>query len=77
MTTKQEAKKVAKERAESIVDERIVPYTLDNIAEWTGEIMGKLTTLEAEGDHAEISEIIHDILVRETIAQLEKTLNKK
>ena len=48
MTTKQEIKRILRERATSIVDERIVPETLDAIAEWTSELMGKLTTLKAE-----------------------------
>ena len=48
MTTKQEIKRILRERATSIVDERIGPEILDAIAEWTSELMGKLTTLKAE-----------------------------
>jgi len=72
MTTQQEIKKLLRDRATSIVDERIVPETLDAIAEWTGELMGKLTTLDAEDKKKADGAFnqIHEGLIRETIAQL-------
>ena len=81
MTTKQEIKKLLKERATSIVDERILPETLDAIAEWTGELMGRLTTLDAENqDQKEIDEaanLIHEGLTQETLKQLKEFPKKK
>ena len=79
MTTNQEIKRILRERATSIVDERIVPETLDAIAEWTSELMGKLTTLKAE-DQKSVDEAfnqIHDGLIKETIEQLVEPLEKR
>lgn len=79
MTTKQEIKRLLRDRATSIVDERIVPETLDAIAEWTGELMGKLTTLDAE-DQKKADEAfnqIHEGLIKETIEQLVEPLEKR
>ena len=80
MTTKQEIKRLLKDRAPSIVDERILPETLDNIAEWMGELMGKLTTLDPEADQKKIDEaanLIHEALVQETLKQLQAFPKKK
>jgi hypothetical protein len=80
MTTKQEIKRLLKDRAPSIVDERILPETLDNIAEWMGELMGKLTTLDPEADQKKIDEaanLIHEGLVQETLKQLQAFPKKK
>ena len=79
MTTKQEIKRILRDRATSIVDERIVPETLDAIAEWTGELMGKLTTLNSENQQ-EVDEAfnqIHEGLIKETIEQLVEPLEKR
>ena len=80
MTTKQEIKRLLKDRAPSIVDERILPETLDNIAEWMGELMGKLTTLDPEANQKKIDEaanLIHEGLVQETLKQLQAFPKKK
>ncbi len=80
MTTKQEIKRLLKDKAPSIVDERILPETLDNIAEWMGELMGKLTTLDPEADQKKIDEaanLIHEGLVQETLKQLQAFPKKK
>ena len=45
-----EALKLVKDRAPSIVNERIVPQMLDEIADYTGELMGKLTNLPPDND---------------------------
>ena len=77
MTTKQEIKKLLKDRAHSIVDERIITETLDAVAEWTGELMGKLTTLNPETKTEEVDRAFNEIyegLIKETIEQLEKTI---
>ena len=80
MTTKQEIKRLLKDRAPSIVDERILPETLDNIAEWMGELMGKLTTLDPEADQKKVDEaanLIHEGLVQETLKQLQAFPKRK
>ncbi len=79
MTTQQEIKKLLRERATSIVDERILPETLDAIAEWTGELMGKLTTLGTENQkkNDEAFNQIHEGLIKETIEQLVEPLEKR
>ena len=80
MTTKQEIKRLLKERASSIVEERIILETLDNIADWMGELMGKLTTLPADCSQEKLDEaanLIHDALVAETIRQLQTFPKKK
>jgi hypothetical protein len=62
------------------VDERILPETLDAIAEWTGELMGKLTTLPAECSQKELDEAfnqIHQGLIQETIEQLKEPLSQR
>ena len=56
----------------SVVEERIIPETLDEIADWSGELVGKLTTLSGE-DEKEISKVweaIHAALINETVEQL-------
>jgi hypothetical protein len=80
MTTKQEIKRLLKERAHSIVDERILPEILDNIAHWMGELMGKLSTLSADASQEKIDEaanLIYDALALETIKQLNEFPKKK
>lgn len=71
-----EIKDILFQRAESIVDERIIPEMLDEIANWSGELMGKLVTLDT-GEKPEIeSEVlsrIYEGLLEETIEQLNKT----
>lgn len=76
---KQEIKKILRDRATSIVDERILPETLDAIAEWTGELMGKLTTLSSDNQQKteEAFNQIHEGLVKETIEQLVEPLAKR
>jgi len=61
------------------VDERVVPETLDAIAEWTGELMGKLTTLETSDQRKteEAFNLIHDGLTKETIEQLVESIEKR
>lgn len=79
MTTEQEIKRILRDRATSIVDERIVSETLDAIAEWTGELMGKLTTVDSQ-NQKQIDEAfnqIHDGLIKETIEQLVEPLEKR
>lgn len=76
MTTAQEVKKILGDRAQSIVDERILPETLDSVAEWTGELMGKLTTLDSE-NQKQIDQAfnqLHKGLISELIGQLKEPL---
>lgn len=80
MTTKQEIRLLLNERASSIVDERILPELLDNIGDWMGELLGKLSTLPAESNQEKLDEaadLIHQGLVKETIRQLQEPPKKK
>lgn len=69
-----EALKLAKDRAPAIVDERILPQVLDEIADYTGEIMGKLTNLDGDNETAVAMAhgIVRDRLIKEIIEQLQK-----
>ena len=69
-----EALELIKSRAPSIVDERIVPQMLDEVASYTGDLMGKLTNLDAEDDKAITMAhgIIYDGLLNEIIDQIRK-----
>ncbi len=71
-----EALKLVKSKAPAIVDEQILPHMLDEIAEFTGDIMGKLTNLDAENDKAITMAhgIIYDGLMSESIDQIRKTM---
>lgn len=78
-TTKQEAQKLLKREAESIVDERVVPQTLDIIFEWTGELIAKMENAKA-GDEKSAGiayDTIQDGLIDETIKQLVEFKNKR
>jgi hypothetical protein len=70
----QEARKLVKDKAPAIVDEQILMHMLDEVAEFTGDIMGKLTNLAAEdkegSDMAFV--IIHDGLLTEITNQIKK-----
>ena len=65
---------LVKSRAPSIVDERIVPQMLDEVASYTGDIMGKLTNLNADDDKAITMAhgIIYDGLLNEITSQIRK-----
>lgn len=73
---RQEVKEVIELRPKSIVEERILPQTLDDIADWTAELIGKLTTLDVS-DKGDIEDEcfgrIYDALIQETIRQLSET----
>lgn len=77
-TLAKEALKLVKSRAPSIVNERIIPQMLDEVAEYTGDIMGKLANLPADDDTAVTMAhgIIYDGLMREVIDQVRKTMMK-
>ena len=79
MTTKQEIKRLLRDRATGIVDERVLPEALDEIAYWTGELMGKLTTLDPDNQSQidEATNLIHEGLVQEAIEQLREPLAKR
>ena len=78
---RQEVKEmVFSKRLQDIVTERILPEALDEIANWTGELMGKLTVLDANEPQEVIDECfnkIYDAFIGETINQLEKTNSPK
>lgn len=75
-TLSREAVKLVKDKAPAIVDEMILPHMLDEVAEFTGDIMGKLTNLDAENDKAITMAhgIIRDGLFREIMNQINKTM---
>ncbi len=80
MTTKQEIRVLLKDRAPSIISERIILETLDNIGDWMGELLGKLTTLDPEASQEKLDEaadLIHQGLVKETLKQLTEFPKKK
>ena len=69
-----EAWKLVKDKAPAIVDEQILTNLWDELADYTGEIMGKLTTLDTndkEGSNMAFG-IIHEGLVTEITNQLKK-----
>ncbi len=69
-----EALTLVKDKAPAIVDERILLEVLDEVAHYTGELMGKLTNLDAEDDKAVTMAhgIIYDGLLSEIIGQITK-----
>lgn len=71
-----EALKLVKDRAPAIVEEQILARALDEVAEFTGDIMGKLTHLDAENDKGiEMAHgIIRDGLLREIADQINKIM---
>jgi hypothetical protein len=75
-TLAREALKLVKDKAPAIVDEQILPHMLDEVAEFTGDIMGKLTNLDAENDKAITMAhgIIRDGLFSEIMSQINKTV---
>lgn len=75
-TLAREALKLVKDKAPAIVDEQILAHMLDEVAEFTGDIMGKLTNLDAENDKAITMAhgIIRDGLFREIMSQINKTM---
>lgn len=74
-----EALKLVKAKAPAIVDERILSETFDLVAEYTGDIMGKLTNLDAEDEKAITMAhgIIRDGLLTEITNQINKTMLKE
>lgn len=74
---KQEVKEmVLSKRLQDIVAERILPEALDEIANWTGELMGKLTVLDANEPQEVVDECfnkIYEAFIKETANQLTST----
>ncbi len=71
-----EALKLVKDKAPAIIDERILPNILDEVSEFTGDILGKLTNLPAEDEKAITMAhgIIYDGLLSEVIKQVNKIM---
>ncbi len=67
------------ERVPSIVDERILPEMLDEVADWSGELAGKLTTLSAENEKETSSawETFYAALIEEVVKQLKQPAKSK
>ncbi len=67
---------VLSKRLQDIVTERIVPEMLDEIANWTGELMGKLTVLDPVESQEIVDECFNKIylgFIQEAIDQLQET----
>ena len=75
-TLSREAVKLVKDRAPGIVEERILAQAFDEVAEYTGELMGKLTNLDAENEKGITMAhgIIYDGLLTEMMRQINKTM---
>jgi len=73
-----EALKLVKEKAPAIVDEQILAHMLDEVAEFTGDIMGKLTNIDADNETnvTMAHGIIYDGLLQEVIDQIRNTMHK-
>lgn len=71
-----EALKLVRDKAPTIVDEQILAHMLDEVAEFTGDLMGKLTNIDAENEKGiEMAHgIIYDGLLTEVISQINKTM---
>lgn len=78
---KQEVKEmVLSKRLQDIVTERILPEALDEIANWTGELMGKLTVLDADEPQEVIDECfnkLYEAFIQEMANQLTSTNSPK
>ena len=74
-TLAREALKLVKDRAPAIVDEQILAHVLDEVAEFTGDIMGKLTNLDA-GNEKGIT-MAHGIIYDELLKEIMSQINKK
>lgn len=72
-----EALAVTKDRAPAIVSERILPTVFDEISDYVGEIMGKLTNLPPENETAITMAhgIVRDRLITEIIDQLKNDMH--
>ncbi len=73
-TLAREALKLVKDRAPAIVDEQILAHMLDEVAEFTGDIMDKLTNMPADDDKAITMAhgIIYDGLLNEVTSQIKR-----
>ena len=71
-----ESLKLVKEKAPAIVDEQILAHAFDEVAEFTSDLMGKLTNIDAENDKAITMAhgIIYDGLLGEMISQINKVM---
>ncbi len=75
-TLAREALQAVKDKAWRNVEEMIIPHLLDEVAEFTGDIMGKLTNIDAEDDMAITMAhgIIRDGLLKEILRQVTLTM---
>jgi len=73
-----EALKLTKDRAPAIVSERILPSVLDEVSDYVGELMGKLTNLPPENETAIAMAhgIIRDRLITEITEQLKESMHE-
>ena len=71
-----EALKLVKSKAPAIVDEQIMAHISDEVSEFTSDIMGKLTNLDAENEKAITMAhgIIRDGLWNETMNRIREIM---
>ncbi|KND49827.1 MAG: hypothetical protein AB203_01920 [Parcubacteria bacterium C7867-008] len=72
-----EALAAVKDKAPTNVREMIIPHTLDEVAEYIGDIMGSLTNIDTKDTKATVMAcgIIRDGLIREVISQLQEEMH--
>ena len=72
-----EALSLVREKAPAIVDEQILPRMLDEVAEFTSDIMDKLTNLDADNETniTMAHGIIYDGLLQEVITQIKNKMH--
>lgn len=76
-TLAREALKLVKEKAPAIVDEQILAHMLDEVAEFTGDIMSKLTNVDPDNESniTMAHGMIYDGLLQEVIDQIRNTMH--
>ena len=74
MRIKQQVKKIIRAHGKSIVEERVLPPMLDEIGEWSTNLLEKLPAGGTEYDVEVGWGFFHEALIRESIQQLEEML---
>ncbi len=74
MKIKQQAKKAIRAHGKIIVEERILPPMLDEVGEWSTNLLEKLPAGRTEYDMEVAWGYLHEALIQESIRQLEQML---
>jgi hypothetical protein len=70
-----EALKLVLEKAPAIVDEHIIAHAFDEVAEFTGDLMGRLTQIDAEDP--KLIALAHQIIRVGLLREMTKQINKE